>query len=1255
MPGGFKPPHAGHYNMSKWLAANTDADTVIVKVGAKEREGITREMSLKLWDLYRSTDSDPASNKLTIIPSKHNSPVKDVYDFIENDAPEGSTIYLAMGEKELKTNDQRFANIHKVSEPRNINFETKLVPPQVGGVSGTDMRDFIKSKDEYSFYEFIPDHLTSEQKEQAWQIVTTKEVSDWKPGDPVSFEMWTSDWNLKGFGKEYDSNFKNREDAVAYYKPDKAEDWAFKSYAYVVKRIPSFGGELEEDLYNPEDKVLDYMRGNEWKAGMPDGPKDDIPRTKDQIHNRQTNPHAHMSEDLQTDEGNKKLRIYDFDDTLAVTRGANIKIKHSDGSIDSLDPGEYAIYEPQQGDTFDFTEFDKIIKDATPIQHIVDLLKSDLQNITNKITILTARLLVYPVRRYLKSLGLDVYVIAVGSSDPQLKADYIEREINKGYDDIVFIDDSPKNLEAVNTLKDKYPEVKLVVQHPNELSENHTTSTALINDIPVPLETMNTPELQMKGMMGRNSLEGGMLFPYDQVQQRDFHMKNCKIPLDIIFINQGKINNIHSNCPPCKQNNCPNYSGVADNVLEFPGGYCQQNNINVGDPIQVNKNSNVLNVSKINESYPIIKKPGFNIPGTSPTDFGRSVPSDFYKFYRNPNLDDAPEGLFTDMSMAIYEKFPEAGEQLVNINDLAMEFYENIGDPLAKDLPGNYDVRSDETVAEYLFSKINLINITSKDIISQIEENGDFKALDLQRIEDALKEMHEKLQGPAPKTDIEPVGFKLNELSNREIKFFALYYGILKQLNTPNFKSKFVELQQELEGESLEALEYFWDEYFSNLEDSCEIEGSLDGKKVDETKYGAHDSISQHKDKIQSDYGPQKYRDLQLMISQQKDEEVNNWLKSKGYINEVRLFSKDWWSGIINEHIITEGGAAGHMAHPFDLPNVKTGRDLKNIFEKAATSLNTNPGAVKIDGVNSSIRLVTLDGVKQFVMDRGSKKELDIKGITKDDLLNRFGEGHGMIKVGGEVLDMFNTALPQIESDLKALGAWEDPNILFNMEYVSGKTNVQDYGSNFVAIHGLNRIENKEVQGKRKMLTKRISSEISYSKDALQSLLDNLAPIAKKQGFEVYGSVPTKMKKKPNFNSALSQNYSVEFTEEVKTQTLSKWLDEVSAIPKDEFIFITRDNTKKKVGAVSKQVYQLILNGENVDGLFDGDDKKKAIDGFITYLATEKLGDEILKALDSPMGSVEDHEGVVIRDEKITSIPFKITGKFILGGLISDF
>ena len=123
-----------------------------------------------------------------------------------------------------------------------------------------------------------------------------------------------------------------------------------------------------------------------------------------------------------------------------------------------------------------------------------------------------------------------------------------------------------------------------------------------------------------------------------------------------------------------------------------------------------------------------------------------------------------------------------------------------------------------------------------------------------------------------------------------------------------------------------------------------------------------------------------------------------------------------------------------------------------------------------------------------------------------------------------------------------------------------------------------------------------------------------------------------------------------------KTQTLDQWLNELNDIPEKDFIFINVNGTKKKVGAVSKLVYTTLLKGSNIDELFENEeDKQKAIEGFTTYLATEKLGDEILKVLDSPMGSVENHEGVVIRDKNIATQPYKITGKFILGGMVSDF
>ena len=45
---------------------------------------------------------------------------------------------------------------------------------------------------------------------------------------------------------------------------------------------------------------------------------------------------------------------------------------------------------------------------------------------------------------------------------------------------------------------------------------------------------------------------------------------------------------------------------------------------------------------------------------------------------------------------------------------------------------------------------------------------------------------------------------------------------------------------------------------------------------------------------------------------------------------------------------ICEGGAAGHMSHPFDLPQVKTGKDLIKLFEKVAASVVQTPTSVKI-------------------------------------------------------------------------------------------------------------------------------------------------------------------------------------------------------------------------------------------------------------------------------------------------------------------
>lgn len=157
----------------------------------------------------------------------------------------------------------------------------------------------------------------------------------------------------------------------------------------------------------------------------------------------------------------KILRVFDFDDTLATTT-SYIYVKHKDGTETKMDPAEYAKYKEKPGDKYDFRDFNKKLNNPKVIKKNVDLLRRMLDSGDKKVTILTARALAFPVRYWFKKeLGMNVYVVALGSNNPKDKSDWIEKHIKKGYTDIAFMDDSSKNIKAVDTLKSKYPDVRI--------------------------------------------------------------------------------------------------------------------------------------------------------------------------------------------------------------------------------------------------------------------------------------------------------------------------------------------------------------------------------------------------------------------------------------------------------------------------------------------------------------------------------------------------------------------------------------------------------------------------------------------------------------------------------------------------------------------------------------------------------------------------------------------------------------------------
>ena len=95
----------------------------------------------------------------------------------------------------------------------------------------------------------------------------------------------------------------------------------------------------------------------------------------------------------------------------------------------------------------------------------------------------------------------------------------------------------------------------------------------IINNKKYQAEYKSTPDELQQGMMGRNSIDGCMVFNMGGKGVQSFWMKNCLIDLDIVFVLNGRITTIHRNCSPAGNKlTPPRYKGIADHVIEFNGG-----------------------------------------------------------------------------------------------------------------------------------------------------------------------------------------------------------------------------------------------------------------------------------------------------------------------------------------------------------------------------------------------------------------------------------------------------------------------------------------------------------------------------------------------------------------------------------------------------------------------------------------------------------------------------------------------------------
>ena len=107
-----------------------------------------------------------------------------------------------------------------------------------------------------------------------------------------------------------------------------------------------------------------------------------------------------------------------------------------------------------------------------------------------------------------------------------------------------------------------------------------------INNKNFKVKVCNSKREISEGMMGKEFTGfDGMLF-FMGNGHHSFWMKNCIIPLDIIFIDSNLIiTEIHHNCEPCDTAMCENYDGYGKYVLEIEGGRCENENIQIGNSV----------------------------------------------------------------------------------------------------------------------------------------------------------------------------------------------------------------------------------------------------------------------------------------------------------------------------------------------------------------------------------------------------------------------------------------------------------------------------------------------------------------------------------------------------------------------------------------------------------------------------------------------------------------------------------------------
>jgi len=199
-PGGFKPPHKGHFELVNSI--KNDYKNIIIITGIKPRDGITQLQSYQIWKIYKSY-----LNNITILKSEK-SPINKIFNLLKS-SKDGELFDLILSKKDECSD--RFNSII-LKFPNKIN-KIRILDEFENEISSSKVRDKIKN--ELLVKDSLPSQLSDIHKNLCKEIIM---LNKYKCGYEIFCDM---DGVLTDFNKQFKNSKRGYDLIPGEFKSDK--------------------------------------------------------------------------------------------------------------------------------------------------------------------------------------------------------------------------------------------------------------------------------------------------------------------------------------------------------------------------------------------------------------------------------------------------------------------------------------------------------------------------------------------------------------------------------------------------------------------------------------------------------------------------------------------------------------------------------------------------------------------------------------------------------------------------------------------------------------------------------------------------------------------------------------------------------------------------------------------------------------------------------------------------------------------------